>query len=111
VAVPGDTGQVTTTSAGRAATIRLGALTALLLLAGALPWIGAGPLSTRLIALPLLATGVLMAVATVRLRATPVHRPTGFADRPAGCATCTCGGAGCPSESAGPGARPGTMDG
>ena len=103
---------MTPTRARRAATLRLGALTALLLLAGALPWLSAGPLSTRLIALPLLATGALMAVATARLHAIPLRRPTSSADRPAGCATCSCGGAaGCAPESAGPGARPDTMDG
>ena len=103
---------MTTTRARRAATLRLGALTALLLLAGALPWLSAGALSARLIALPLLATGALTAVATVRLRGTSLRRPASSADRPAGCATCSCGGsAGCSVESAGPGARPGTMDG
>jgi hypothetical protein len=77
-----------------------------------LPWLGAGPLSTRLIALPLLATGALLAVALVRLRATPLRRPASPAARPAGCATCSCGGAaGCAADPAGPGARPGTMDG
>jgi len=103
---------VTTTRARRAATLRLGALTALLLLAGALPWLSAGPLSTRLIALPLLATGALMAVATARLQATPLRRPTSSGGRQAGCSACSCGGAGgCAPEPAGPGARPGTMDG
>jgi hypothetical protein len=54
--------------------LRLAALAALLLVAGALPWLTAGPLPARLIALPLLAAGVLAAAATV-LQASRASRP------------------------------------
>jgi len=54
--------------------LRLAALAALLLVAGALPWLTAGPLPARPIALPLLAAGVLAAAATV-LQASRASRP------------------------------------
>jgi hypothetical protein len=102
---------VTTVRVGRHAVLRLGALTALLLLAGALPWLTAGPLPTRLIALPLLLTGALMAVATARLRTTPLPLRRTAAARPAGCATCSCSRADvCAAEPAGSGSHRDTMD-
>jgi hypothetical protein len=102
---------VTTVRAGRRAVLRLGALTALFLLAGMLPWLTAGPLPTRLIALPLLLAGALMAVATARLRTSPLpHRRTAAA-RPATCAACSCSTAGvCEAAPAGAGSRPDTVD-
>ena len=69
--------------ARRRAVVRLGVLAAALLLAGLLPWVTMGPLPARLLALPLLLTGVLVAIVAVRVRvgaaaAAPV-RPTGRA--------------------------------
>jgi hypothetical protein len=83
---------VATTRVRRTASVRLGILAALLLLAGALPWATAGPLPTRLIAAPLLLAGVLMAIATVGLRRTPVTRRNTAGTPPAACGACSCGG-------------------
>jgi hypothetical protein len=78
----------------RRATVRLGVLAAVLLLAGLLPWVTAGPLPARLVALPLLLAGALVAVLTARVgtmvpqlrpSAPPVERR---------CDGCVCGTAG-----------------
>ncbi len=105
---------MTSVSVRPRAALRLGTLAALLLCAGALPWITAGPLATRLIALPLLLTGALMAVATVRLRSTPLPRRRTAAERPAACVTCACAcatSAECLAGSVHPGSGAGTMEG
>jgi hypothetical protein len=65
---------VTSPPTRRGAVLRLAALAALLLVAGALPWLTAGPLPARPIAVPLLAAGVLAAAATV-LQASRASRP------------------------------------
>lgn len=93
----GDTGRVTVVDAGRArrrAVVRLGVLAAALLVAGLLPWVTAGPLPARLIALPLLLVGVLVAVAAVRIRSVlPRPRPSAPPVERR-CDGCVCGIAG-----------------
>ena len=103
-----DTGRVTAGDGRRVrrrATVRLGVLAAVLLLAGLLPWVTAGPLSARLVALPLLLAGALLVVLTARVgtmvpqlrrSAPPVERR---------CDGCVCGTTGgCAALSGGSGA-------
>ena len=95
------------TDAGRArrrATVRLAVLAAVLLLAGLLPWLTAGPAAARLVALPLLLAGVLVAVAAVRVRTALVARPSAPPVERR-CDGCVCGtSGGCAALSGGPGA-------
>jgi len=85
--------------------LRLAALAGLLVLAGALPWITWGPLATRLVALPLLLVGALMAATCARLRTIRITHAPRAAERPA-CATCACGTPGvCRAEPAETGPR------
>lgn len=100
----------TRAAARRQITIRLGLLAAVMLVAGGLPWVTAGPLAARLIAVPLLLAGLLAAWVVIRVRALPAGpvrtpRPagtagTGTGGQPAGCGGCACGGAGCAAEDA-----------
>jgi hypothetical protein len=84
--------------------LRLGVLAGMLLLAGALPWITGGPQAVRLIAVPLLVTGVMMGAATASLRTAPLAGRAGRAGvaEPATAGpTCACGAtAGCQAGSA-----------
>ncbi len=89
-----DTGAVAAVGTGRArrrAVLRLGLLAGVLLLAGGLPWVTAGPLPARLIALPLLVAGLLVAAVTVKLRSIlPRVRPAAqLVERR--CEGCVCG--------------------
>ena len=86
----------------RRVAVRLGLLGIVILLAGLLPWITWGALTTRLVALPLVLAG--LACAGLAGRSWAVARPAAAAvgsdrsdrsDRPAGCGKCTCGGGGC----------------
>ena len=92
--------------ARRRAVVRLGVLAAALLVAGLLPWVTMGPLPVRLVALPLLLAGALVAVVAVRVR-TVLARP-----RPSAppverrCDGCVCGtGGGCAALSGQPSAE------
>jgi hypothetical protein len=81
----------------RRAMWRLGVLAAALLVAGGLPWVTAGPLAARLIALPLLLAGVLVSVVAVRVRPVapapaPAAAPAPLVERR--CDGCVCGVAG-----------------
>ena len=82
--------------ARRRAVVRLGVLAAALLLAGLLPWVTMGPLPARLLALPLLLTGVLVTIVAVRVRSVlPRPRPSAPPVERR-CAGCVCGtGGGC----------------
>jgi len=106
-----NTGRVTSPLVSRRGVLRLAALAGLLVLAGALPWITWGPLATRLVALPLLLVGALMAATCARLHTIRITHSPRAAESPA-CATCTCATAGvCQAEPAGTGAPPDSMDG
>ena len=78
----------------------LGALAAVLLLAGVLPWATGGELAVRLLALPLLAAGVVVAGAALRVRAAGRRVPSAPpVER--GCDGCACGlDGGCDTEAA-----------
>ena len=68
----------------------LGILAAALLLAGLLPWVTWGELTIRLLALPMLLAGVLVAGAALRVRAVGRQVPSAPpVER--GCAGCACG--------------------
>ena len=74
--------------------VRLGVLAAALLVAGLLPWVTAGPLPARLVALPLLLAGALVAVVAVRVRSVvPQPRPSAPPVERR-CDGCVCGIAG-----------------
>jgi hypothetical protein len=93
---------VTTKQERRSAAVALGLLAAALLVAGALPWVTAGPLPARLIALPLLLLGGLAGVAAARLPAGRfLHPPApSHATRPPHqCTHCTAA----PTPADGPG--------
>lgn len=83
----------------RRAVLLLGVLAATLLLAGLLPWVTGGESTIRMLALPMLLAGLLVAGAAVRVAvfrrpapsAPPVER---------GCDGCVCGGGGCATLSA-----------
>ena len=92
----GDTGRVTAAEAARIrrrAVLRLGALAAALLVAGLLPWLTAGPLPARLLGLPLLVAGALVATATARVRPAAARPSAPPVERR--CDGCVCGGGGC----------------
>ncbi len=85
-----------------AARLRLAALTAVLLVAGVLPWATGGPTVTRVLGIPFLLLGLLAGYATTRLPA--VASRTAAAARtapPAGCAGCNCGAGACAQAAAG----------
>ncbi|HEX6755046.1 MAG TPA: hypothetical protein VF109_03775 [Mycobacteriales bacterium] len=94
-----------TTADGKAvrrATVRLGALAGVLLLAGLLPWVTGGTLAARLVALPLLLAGVGIGAVAVRLRSVLMAADPADAAYPAplverGCDGCACGAGGCGS--------------
>lgn len=78
-----------------AARIRLVALAAVLVVAGALPWLTGGPTAARLLGLPFILLGVLAAYATTRitqLAQRPAPAPAGPSG---GCDSCVCGGGAC----------------
>lgn len=82
----------------RRAVARVGLLAALLIVAGALPWLGGAPLAVRLVSSPLLAAGVLVGYLATRMRQVrlPVPaRPSRQPRRTAGCQGCACGAGGC----------------
>lgn len=88
----------------RRATLRLGALAAVLLVAGLLPWVTGGTQGVRLVALPLLVAGLGVGAVALRVRSV-LTRQAATAAYPAplverGCDGCACGGGGC--GSAGP---------
>lgn len=80
----------------RRAIARVGLMAALLVVAGVLPWVSGGPLSVRLLALPLLAAGVFLGAAAFRLHRTlpPMPDAASADTRPAACAGCACGASG-----------------
>lgn len=89
----------------RRATLRLGALAVVLLVAGVLPWVTGGALAVRLVALPLLLAGAGVAAVALRVRsvltrraATPAY-PAPLVER--ACDGCSCGAGGCAGASAG----------
>lgn len=68
----------------------LGALAATLLLAGLLPWVTWGELGIRLLALPMLLAGLVVAGTALRVRAAGRRVPSAPpVER--GCAGCVCG--------------------
>lgn len=77
----------------RRATTRLGLLAAVLLVAGLLPWLTAGPLGVRLVALPMLLAGLGVAAVALRVRRVVPAAPAPLVER--GCDGCACGGGGC----------------
>ncbi|HEY2172506.1 MAG TPA: hypothetical protein VGH85_01715 [Mycobacteriales bacterium] len=83
-----------------AARVRLGALTAVLLVAGILPWATGGPTVTRVLGVPFLLLGLLAGYATTRLPAV-ASRATIRTAPPAGCAGCNCGAGACAQAAAG----------
>lgn len=99
-------GVTTAVGTRRRLVTRLGALSAVLLVAGVLPWATWGDLSIRLLALPMLLAGLLVAGLALRVHA---------AGRPApaeqlGCGGCQCGGGGCGTEPADADATPAGAD-
>lgn len=88
--------------ARRRAVLLMGVLAATLLLAGLLPWVTAGPWLVRLLGLPLLLAGLLVAGAALRVRAVPQARQQAPSAPPVerGCDGCVCGiGGGCAAPS------------
>jgi hypothetical protein len=83
-----------------AARVRLGALTAVLLVAGILPWATGGPTVTRVLGVPFLLLGLLACYATTRLPAVASRAATRTAPPP-GCAGCNCGAGACAQAAAG----------
>jgi hypothetical protein len=83
-----------------AARVRLGALTAVLLVAGILPWATGGPTVARVLGVPFLLLGLLAGYATTRLPAVASRAATRTAP-PAGCAGCNCGAGACAQAAAG----------
>jgi len=85
----------------RRATLRLGMLAAVLLVAGLLPWVTGGPTGARLVALPLLLAGLGVTALVLRVRsvlsrrATAAAYPAPLVERT--CDGCACGGGGCGS--------------
>lgn len=80
----------------RRAMARVGVLAALLIVAGALPWLGGGSLAVRLIGLPLLVAGLLVGLLGYRMRHAPLRVPyPGAAEGTGGCGGCACGADGC----------------
>lgn len=68
----------------------LGVLAAALLLAGLLPWVTWGELTIRLLALPLLLAGLVVAGSALRVRAAGRRTPSAPpVER--GCEGCACG--------------------
>lgn len=68
----------------------LGFLAAALLLAGLLPWVTWGELTIRLLALPLLLAGLIVAGSALRVRAAGRRVPSA-APVERGCEGCACG--------------------
>ena len=96
---------VTDTKLVRRATLRLGALTAALLVAGLLPWITGGATAARLVSLPLLLAGIGVAAVALRVRSVLSRRAAAAAAYPAPlvertCDGCACGAGGCGSAPA-----------
>jgi hypothetical protein len=86
----------------RRATLRLGALAAVLLVAGVLPWVTGGSTGARLVALPLLVAGIGVTAVVLRVRSVLAQRAAVAAAYPAplverGCDGCACGAGGCGS--------------
>jgi hypothetical protein len=100
-----DTGRVTVRDVDRVrrrAVLLLGGLAAAMLLAGLLPWVTGGDTTIRLLALPLLLAGLMVAGAAMRV--VVVRRPAPVTPVERGCAGCTCGAGSC---AAGAGPAPG----
>jgi hypothetical protein len=74
----------------------LGVLAAVLVVAGLLPWVTAGPTAARLLALPLLVAGLGVTLVAARVRSlAPQLRPSADPVERR-CAGCVCGtGGGC----------------
>jgi hypothetical protein len=73
----------------------LGALAALLIAAGALPWLTGGTGLARAFGTPLAAVGLVAAFAVLRaVRPAPAAVPA----RAGQCASCTCGAGGCATD-------------
>lgn len=77
----------------RRAVLLIGTLAAALLLAGVLPWVTGGETTIRMLALPMLLAGFVVAGAAVRIAV--VRRPTAVTPVERPCDGCTCGGGGC----------------
>ena len=92
--------------ARRRAVLLVGGLAAALLLAGLLPWVTGGDSTVRMLALPMLLAGLLVAGAAVRVAT--VRRPAPSAppvERT--CDGCSCGAGGCAGLAAdAPGRQP-----
>jgi hypothetical protein len=98
---------MTTQPMPRGPLVLLGSLAALLLAAGALPWLAGGSAAARAFAAPLLLAGAFAGYATLRARAVggqpsgrPGAGPRATADGRSpgaigGCGGCACGAGGC----------------
>lgn len=87
----------------RRATLRLGALAAVLLVAGLLPWVTGGSTGARLVALPLLLAGAGVAAVGLRVRSVLSRQAAARAAYPAPLVERTCDGCACGAGGCGPG--------
>ncbi|HEX5496432.1 MAG TPA: hypothetical protein VFX70_17860 [Mycobacteriales bacterium] len=98
------TSPVRTPGVRRRALARVGALAAVLVVAGGLPWLAGSTLAVRLIGLPLLAAGLLVGLVGIVGYRLPHAVPSVPTTRDApGCTGCGCGAGGCGTPAADPG--------